>query len=314
MLRIVINRVLITIPLLLIVTAITFGLGLLAPGDQAQAIAGMDATPEQVAAIRRDLRLDDPAPVRYVRWLAAAAHGDLGVSATSRRPVWDEMTRRWPVTFQLTALSLLISVIVGVPIGIIQGLRAGKKTDKVLLIFVSLGMATPGFWLGTMLVFLLAVQLNWLPALGYVPFGQDPVEWFRHMIMPAVTLSIIGIAIIARFLRTSLVGVMEQDYIRAATARGLSPFQVTGKHALRNAALPVVTVVGLRVGSLLAGSVLIEQIFGLPGLGVYARQAVQVRDVNVVQGIVLAVGVIVIAVNLVVDLLYFWLNPKVRVS
>jgi peptide/nickel transport system permease protein len=314
MLRVVVNRLLMTVPLLLIVTAVTFGLGLLVPGDQAQAIAGDNATPEQVEAIRSDLRLDDPAPVRYVRWLGDAATGDLGVSVTSRRPVWDEMARRWPVTAQLAFLSLAMSVAVGVPIGIMQGLRPGSKLDKSLLGAVSVGMATPGYWIATMLVFLMAVRLKILPASGYVSFSDSPIEWLRHLIMPAGTMAIIGAAVIARFLRTSLVSVMQEDYIRAAWARGLSPRAVLTRHALKNGAMPVVTVVGLRIGALLSGAVVTEQIFQLPGLGVYVSRAVQAQDFNVVQSIVLAIGVIIITVNLVVDLLYYWLNPKVRVS
>jgi peptide/nickel transport system permease protein len=312
MLRVVASRLMMTVPLLLVVTAGTFCLGLLVPGDQARAIAGDQATPEQVEAIRRDLRLDDPAPVRYVRWLGNAATGDLGVSVTSRRPVWDEMARRWPVTAQLAFMSLAMSVAVGVPIGIAQGLRPGSKLDKTLLGAVSVGMATPGFWIATMLVFLMAVRLKVLPASGYVSFGDSPVEWFRHLIMPAATMAIIGAAIIARFLRTSLVSVMQEDYIRAAWARGLSPRAVVGRHALRNGATPVVTVVGLRVGALLSGAVVTEQIFQLPGLGVYVSRAVQAQDFNVVQSIVLAIGVIIITVNLIVDIVYHWLNPKVR--
>jgi peptide/nickel transport system permease protein len=228
--------------------------------------------------------------------------------------VWDELERRWPVTAQLAFLSLGLSLLVGIPIGILQGLRAGSRLDKGLLGLVSLGIATPSFWIATMAVYLLAVKYRALPALGYVPFGESPWEWFRHLILPASTMAILGAAVIARFLRTSLVGVMQEDYIRAAWARGLSPSRVMGRHALRNGAMPVVTVVGLRVGSLLAGAVVIEQIFQLPGLGVYVRQAVQIRDYNVVMSVVLAIGVIVIAVNLVVDLMYYWLNPKVRVS
>lgn len=314
MLRVVLGRLTSAVPLILLITLGTFCLGLLMPGDQAYAIAGPDATPEQVAQIHRDLNLDDPAPVRYVRWLGDAATGDLGVSTASRRPVWDEMVRRWPVTASLALSSLALSFLIGIPIGIAQGMRPGSKLDKALLGVVSLGLATPGFWLATMLIFLLAVRMRWLPAMGYVPIEESPLEWARHMVMPAFTLAVVGASEIARQLRTGLIGVMQEDYIRAAGARGLSPLRIMGKHALRNASLPALTIVGLRVGHLLAGSVIIEQIFQFPGLGSYTLSAVLDRDFVVVQGVVLAIAVIVISVNLIVDILYYWLNPKVRLA
>jgi peptide/nickel transport system permease protein len=312
-LRVVVSRLTSAVPLILLITVGTFCLGLLMPGDQAYAIAGENATPEQVQQIRRDLNLDEAAPVRYVQWLGDAVTGDLGVSASNRRPVWDEMVRRWPVTASLAVSALALSFLIGIPIGIIQGMRPGSKVDKGLLGVVSLGLATPSFWLATMLIFLLAVQRNWLPSMGYVPIEEDPVEWARHIAMPAFTLAVVGAAEIARQLRTGLIGVMEEDYIRAAGARGLGRRQVA-KHALRNASLPALTIVGLRVGHLLAGSVIIEQIFQFPGLGAYTLTAVRDRDFAVVQGVVLAIAVIVITVNLVVDLLYYWLNPKVRLA
>jgi peptide/nickel transport system permease protein len=312
-LRVIAGRLISAVPLILLITVGTFCLGLLMPGDQAYAIAGENATPEQVEQVRRDLSLDDAAPVRFVTWLGDAVTGDLGVSATTRRPVWDELVRRWPVTASLAVTALLLSFLLGIPIGIVQGMRPGSKTDKALLGVVSLGLATPNFWLATMLVFLLAVQVNWLPAMGYVPIEQDPLEWARHIVLPALTLSFVGAAEIARQLRTGLIGVMEEDYIRAAGARGLRPRAIT-KHALRNASLPALTIVGLRVGYLLAGSVIIERIFQLPGLGQYTLAAVQDRDFPVVQGVVLAIAVIIVAVNLAVDLLYYWLNPKVRLA
>jgi peptide/nickel transport system permease protein len=312
-LRVVVSRLISAVPLVLLITVGTFCLGLLMPGDQAYAIAGENATPEQVQQVRRDLRLDDAAPVRFVDWLGDAVTGDLGVSATTRRPVWDELVRRWPVTASLAVTALLLSFLLGIPIGIVQGMRPGSKADRALLGVVSLGLATPNFWLATMLVFLLAVQVDWLPAMGYVPIEQDPAEWARHIFLPALTLSFVGAAEIARQLRTGLIGVMEEDYIRAAGARGLTSRAIT-KHALRNASLPALTIVGLRVGYLLAGSVIIERIFQLPGLGQYTLAAVQDRDFPVVQGVVLAIAVIIVAVNLAVDLLYYWLNPKVRLA
>jgi peptide/nickel transport system permease protein len=310
--RVVAGRLASAVPLILLITLGTFGLGQLMPGDQAYAVAGPDATAEQVAQVRRDLNLGDPAPVRYVTWLKDAVSGDLGVSAATRRPVADELSRRWPVTASLGVAALALSLALGVPIGVAQGLRPGSWLDRVLLALVSVGLATPAFWLATMLVYLFAVQRRWLPAMGYVPIGESPVDWARHIAMPAFTLAVVGAAEIARQLRASLVGVMQQDHIRAATARGLSPWRVAGKHGMRNAALPVLTIVGLRIGQLLAGAVVVEEIFGLHGLGGYALDAILNQDFAVIQGVVLLTAVVVVAANLLVDMLYHWANPKAR--
>lgn len=311
--RVVAGRLASAIPLIVLTTLGTFCLGLLMPGDQEYAVAGANATPERVAQIRNDLRLDDPAPARYVRWATDAATGDLGVSGVTRRSVADELTRRVPITASLGLSALALSVLLGLPIGLAQGVRPGSKLDMGLLGVVSVALAAPSFWVATMLVFLLSVQFGWLPTFGYVALSESPSEWARHLAMPAFTLAIVGAAEIARQLRTSLIGVMRSDHIRAAAARGLHPARVIGKHALRNASLPVITIVGLRVGHLLAGSVIVEHIFGLPGLGDYMLTAVLSQDFMVVQGVVLVTALIIITVNLAVDVTYYWLNPKVRV-
>jgi peptide/nickel transport system permease protein len=312
--RVILKRLLAVIPLVFLVTLGTFSLTTLMRGDPAQALAGDGATPEQLAQVREELHLDDAAPVRYVRWLGDVVRGDLGESVASHRSVTDEIVRRFPVTASLALSSLVLTFVVGIPIGIIQGMRPGGRLDKALLAVVSLGLAVPNFLLATLLVFVLAVEWKWLPALGYVSFTESPIEWAKHIAMPAITLSVVGAAEIARQLRTGLVGVTQEDYIRAARARGLAPTRITVKHALKNAAMPALTIIGVRVGYLLAGSVIVEQIFQLPGLGTYALQAIQNRDFTVLQGVVLALALIVIATNLVVDIAYAWLNPKVRVS
>ncbi|HKA03588.1 MAG TPA: ABC transporter permease, partial [Acidimicrobiales bacterium] len=273
MARVIVKRLLAVIPLLFLVTLGTFSLTTLMRGDPAQALAGDGATPEQLAQVRAELHLDDAAPVRYVRWLGDVLHGDLGVSVATHRSVSDEIERRFPVTASLAISSLVLTFAIGIPIGLIQGMRPGGRLDKLLLGAVSLGLAIPSFLLATVLVFVLAVQWKWLPALGYVSITDSPVEWARHMAMPAITLAVVGAAEMARQLRTGLVGVTQEDYIRAAKARGLAPSRITVKHALKNAAMPALTIIGVRVGYLLAGSVIIEQIFQLPGLGTYALQA-----------------------------------------
>jgi peptide/nickel transport system permease protein len=314
MLRVLIRRLLFTIPLLLIITIGTFALQVAIPGDPAQALAGDQATPEQLAAVRADMHLDQPGPVRYVYWLGDVLHGNLGVSVATHRSVGEEIARRFPVDAQLALCALLMALAIGIPLGIAQGTRPGSRLDKLLLLLVSLGLSTPGFFLATILIYVFAVQLRVLPALGLPSFGDSPGQWVLHMILPTVTLAIAEAASIARQLRTGLVGVMQEDYIRSAWARGLSPLRVKGKHALKNASMSAVTIVGLRLGGILAGAVIIEQIFQFPGLGTYTLMAIQRHDYPVLQGAVLSVAVIVVTVNLLTDIAYGWLNPKVRLA
>lgn len=314
MLRVIVRRLLATIPLLMLITIGTFALAQLMEGNPAQAIAGDGATPEQLEQVRQELRLDDPVPVRYVRWLGDVVTGDLGESVATHAPISTEIARRWPVTASLAVSSLILMFVIGVPVGIAQGMKPGGKLDKLLLGGVSFGLAVPNFLIATIFVYLFSVRLQWLPALSYVGLSESPLLWAKHMLMPALSIALVGAAEMARQLRTGLVGVAQADYIRAAHARGLHPRRVTIKHALKNAAMPALTIVGVRVGYLLAGSVIIEQIFQLPGLGSYTLQAIQNQDFTVVQGVVLAMGVIVVLSSLVVDITYAWLNPKVRLA
>jgi len=314
MTRVILVRLISVVPLLFLVTLGTFGLGLMIPGDPAYTIAGENISEELIDQIRTDLRLDLSPPVRYIHWLGDVVQGDLGRSVTSRRSVTEELLRRWPVTVSLSLCAILIALAVGMPIGIVQGVRPGTALDKGLLAIVSLGLATPGFWIATVLLFVFAVRLRWLPAIGYVPFAESPVEWARHIAMPVVTLGIVAAAEFARQLRSGLIDVTGLDYVRAARARGLPSRTVLVKHALRNAAMPALTIIGIRVGHLLGGSIVIEQIFQLPGLGTYVLTAVGQRDYIVIQGVTLVIAVIVVVVNLTVDILYTWLNPRIRLS
>jgi peptide/nickel transport system permease protein len=314
MIRLLVRRLLFTIPLLLIITIGTFALSVAIPGDPAQALAGDQATPEQLAAVRADLHLDEPGPVRYIYWLGNALHGNLGVSVATHRPVRDEIARRFPVDAQLALCALVISLIIGIPLGIAQGTRPGSRLDKLLLLLVSLGLSTPGFFLATIFIYVFAVRMRFLPALGHTNFSDNPGQWAVHMILPTISLAIAEAASIARQLRTGLVGVMQEDYIRSAWARGLSSLRVKGKHALKNASMSALTIVGLRLGGILAGAVIIEQIFQFPGLGTYTLMAIQRHDYPVLQGAVLSIAVIVITINFLTDLAYGWLNPKVRLA
>lgn len=312
--RFVVRRVLLAIPLLFLVSVATFSLTWLLPGDPASAIGGIDSTPEQRAQIHERLALDDPAVVRYVRWIGNAATGDFGESALTERSVGDEVRRRLPITGSIALASFGLALVAGSAIGIVQGRFAGRWPDKGLLAVVSLGLATPSFWIATLFVTWFSVDRHWFPSVGYVPFTDSPSEWFSHALLPIVTMAILGCSEIARQLRTGLVSVLDQDYIRASRARGLSSTRIVGKHALKNAALPTLTIIGIRLGHLLAGSIIIENIFNIPGLGAYTLAAVQNRDVPIIQATVLVSATVVVAVSMLVDLAYAYANPKVRVA
>ena len=312
MTRLVLRRLLALVPLLAIVSIVVFGLVELAPGDPAAAFLGETATAEQIEAVRASLGLDDPWAVRYGRWVAGVATGDFGTSIFSSYSVSDAIATRLPVTLSLIVLSLTISLAVGLPVGIFAGTRPGTLADKLTMAFTAIGVAMPSFWLALLLVLFVALRAGLVPATGYVPLDADPAAWLRHLILPSVTLGVVGAAEIARQARAGIVDVLELDYVRTARAKGLLGWQVIGKHALRNALIPVVTVTGLQVARLFSIAAIIEQIFNLPGLGQLAVSSAFQRDVPMVQGIVLVVTGFVLATNFVVDLSYGWLNPKVR--
>jgi peptide/nickel transport system permease protein len=305
-------RVLTTIPVLVLVTFVVFGLVLLIPGDPAVTIAGPDATVEQVDQVRQRLGLDRPMAVQYWDWVTGAIGGDLGTSLFTSRPVATSIGDGLPVTMALTVTALVISLLIAVPTAIISALRRGTWLDRVATIGSSLGIALPSFWLGLMFVLIFSLTLGWLPATGYVELAEDPGAWLAHIFLPALTLGIAAAAESARQLRGSIIGVLQQDYVRTARAKGMRARMVIGKHVMKNAAVPLVTVLGLQITAMLGGAVLVEQIFGVPGLGQVAINAVTTRDIPVIQGIVLVAVVVAVVSNLLVDLTYGYLNPKVR--
>jgi len=305
-------RVLATVPVLVLVTFVAFGLVLLIPGDPAVTIAGPDATVEQVAAVRDRLGLDRPTVVQYWDWVTAAVAGDLGTSLFTSRPVATSIGDGLPVTIALAATALVFSLLIAVPTAIVSALRRGTWIDRIAGIGSSLGIAMPSFWLGLVFVLIFSLALGWLPATGYVPLTEDPAGWLSHLLLPALTLGIAGAAESARQLRGSIIGVLQQDYVRTAWAKGLRGRMVIGKHVLKNASVPLVTVLGLQITALLGGAVLVEQVFGVPGLGQVAINAVTTRDIPVIQGIVLVAVLVAVVSNLLVDLAYGYLNPKVR--
>ena len=312
MLKFFLWRVLSTVPVVFVVTFVVFGLILLIPGDPAITIAGPDATPEQIEVIRERLGLNRPFLIQYVDWLGSALQGDLGTSLFTSRAVTTSIMESLPVTLTLTLTAILISLLISVPLAIISATRRGGWIDRLATVTSSIGIALPSFWLGLMLVLLFSLTLGWLPATGYVPLAQDPAAWLRHILLPALTLGVAAAAESTRQLRGSIIEVLQQDYVRTARAKGLRTRMVIGKHVLKNASVPLVTVIGLQVTLLLGGAIVVEQVFGIPGLGQVAISAVTLRDIPVIQGVVLVAVLVAMLSNLLVDLAYGYLNPKVR--
>jgi peptide/nickel transport system permease protein len=308
----ILRRLVQMVPVLLLVSLVVFSLLHLTPGDPATTMLGQEATPEAVAALRERLGLDQPLPVQYVRWLGSVLRGDLGRSIRTNQPVTEAILERLPVTVQLSAMSILIALMIAIPVGIISALRRNTALDSSATTLALLGVALPNFFLAILLIYLFSIQLRWLPPIGYVPLWEDPGENLRRMIMPALTLGTALAAIIMRLTRSSLLEVLEQDYVRTARAKGLTESRMVRVHALKNSLIPVVTIVGLQIGGLLGGTVITETIFALPGIGRLIVDSIFRRDFPLVQGAVLFVAVAFLVTNLLVDLLYAFLDPRIR--
>lgn len=314
MTRLIGQRLLAMVPLLLIVSFLTFSLTALLPGDPADLILGDRATEEQYAMVHARLGLDQPFLVRYVQWLEGAVQGDLGTSFFNSVRVTDAVMLRMPATLSLTFASVLISLVVGLSAGVAAALRPQSWIDRLATFGATIGQAIPNFWFGIMLAAVFAVGLRWFPATGYVPFSDDPWQWLRSITLPALALGLSTSAAIARQVRSAMVGVLQQDYIRAARAQGLSSRRVIVKHALKNALVPVVTVLSFQITILLGGALIVEQVFAINGIGSLAIAAVRQQDIPMVQGIVLVLVLVVMAVQLATDIVYGLINPKARPS
>lgn len=301
------------IPTLLGVFLVVFFVVHLIPGDPVLAMLGDRATEEQLAQTRAQLGLDQPLPIQFVGFLGEYVKGDMGNSIRSRRPVTREITDRFPHTLQLALGGMLIAVLLGVPLGIVAASHRGSLLDLFSLLLSTLGVAAPIFWVGLLLSLLFANRLDWLPSIGAGRPG-DPLSILRALILPSVTLGLAGMAIIARLTRSSMLEVLKEDYIRTAKAKGLRARLVVYKHALKNAANPIVTIVGLNFGYLLGGTVLIETVFARPGLGKLLVDAILARDYPVVQGVTFVIAATFILINLLTDLLYGLIDPRVRTS
>lgn len=313
MVRIITRRLLLSVPLILVVSGITFVLESLVPGDPARSLLGVNATSQQYAALRTALHLNLPLVQQYWFYLEDIFRGNLGESIFTGQPVSQVVTSRLPVTLSLVIGATVVAAVVGTLLGVYSATR-GRLSGRVVDVLSLLGNALPGFWIALALSAIFAVNLGWFPATGYTSFGQSPQAWLSSLVLPVVALSIGGVALIAKVTRDAMLSTLQLDYIRTLRASGVPPWSVIWRHALRNSSLALVTTIGLTMISFLAGAVIIENVFVLPGLGNVVVSATNEHDIPVVQGIALTFTVIVIVVNLLVDIAYGLLNPKVRIS
>jgi peptide/nickel transport system permease protein len=319
MLGLIVRRLIAIIPILLIVSFGVFMLTELVPGDPAVTLAGgiNGATPERIAEIREILELDKPLLQRYGIWLTNAIQLDFGkslYSPTNGPTVVQEIWTRLPVTLSIVAAGVFFASLIGVPLGVLAGIRPGSVLDRTTSTSIMIGLAIPNFLLALALIWVLAIWLRWFPALGFTPLTESPIEWFKSILLPGLALGMAGAASLGRQVRAALVDVLYSNYVRTAWAKGCSPYRAVGKHALKNAAIPGVTVLGLQISALLGGAVLVEQIFSLPGIGTMMLRALTNSDVPIIQGVVVFFVLVHVFVNLLVDISYGLLNPKVRVT
>jgi len=312
MLAYTIRRLLLLIPVMLLVATGVFLLLRLTPGDPAGVILGPDATEERRLELRTELGLDEPILVQYGVWLGNVLRGDLDQSLFLDQPVTEALLERAQPTLLLTVLALLVSMVLGIPTGIIAARARGSWLDLGSMGVAMVGIAMPTFWLGLNLIFVFAVLLRWLPVAGYQPLSEGVWESLRYMILPAVTLGVAQGALLARMTRSMMLEVLNQDYVRTARAKGINERDVIVRHALRNALLPLMTVIGLSFAALMSGAVVTEQIFNIPGIGRLLIQAIGRRDFPLVQGAVLVIAALYVLINLMVDLLYAVIDPRIR--
>jgi len=307
-----VKRLISVLPTLLLVSMLIFGLQQLLPGDPAKILAGEEQDPNVVAYLTAKLHLDEPLPVRYGYWIAGVVQGDLGESVRTQLPVLSLILQKLPVTAELALLAMCVAVLIGIPAGIASAVGRGTVWDYAANVFALWGLSTPNFWLGILMIMLFSVHLGWLPASGFVSPTEDLLGNLASMVMPAFVLGNAIAAVLMRHTRSAMLQVMQSDYVRTARAKGLDERTVILKHALRNALTPIITLGALELGTLLSGAVLTEQVFTIPGFGKLILDAVFNRDYAVVQGVVLFTATTYIMLNLMADMAYFWVNPRLR--
>jgi len=312
MLEYLFKRLATIVPTLVFVSMLIFGLQQLLPGDPAMILAGEDQDPALIAHLRAKLHLDEPLPLRYAYWIGGVLQGDLGESVRTQQPVLDLIVQKLPVTIELALLAMAVALLIGIPTGIIAAVGRDTPWDYGATVFALSGLSMPNFWLGILMILLFSVQLGWLPASGYVSPAEDLRANLAAMVMPAIVLGTGIAAVLMRHTRSAMLQVLSADYVRTARAKGLSERVVVLRHALRNALTPVITLGALELGTLLSGAVLTEQVFTIPGFGKLIIDAVFNRDYAVVQGVVLVTATAYIVLNLLADLAYFAVNPRLR--
>ncbi len=310
----ILRRLVMLIPVMLVVGVVVFALVHLTPGDPAAVILGDRATAEDIARLRTQLGLNDPLPVQFVRWFGNMLRLDFGESIFLGEPVTRALLDRVQPTVLLTLYALSIQLLIGVPTGVLAAVRHNSPLDRVLTVMAISGSAIPTFFLGIVLILLFAVRLRWLPSGGYVPLGEDPVEHVKSMLLPAFALGFSAAGLLARMVRSSMLDVLREDYVRTAWAKGLPEQAIIVRHALRNALIPALTVIGISVGALLGGAVVTETVFTIPGMGRLVVQSIARRDYPVIQGAIVAIALTYVLVNLAVDVLYVYIDPRVRLG
>ena len=310
----ILRRLVLLVPVLIVVGVVVFGLVHLTPGDPAAVILGDRATPEDIARLRTQLGLNDPLPVQFARWFSNMLRLDFGESIFLGESVTQALLDRVQPTALLTLYAFSIQVLIGVPAGVLAAVRHNSPLDRVLTVMAISGSAIPTFFLGILLILIFAVRLRWLPSGGYVPFGEDPSAHFKGMILPAFALGFSAAGLLARLVRSSMLDVLREDYVRTAFAKGLPEQLVIVRHALRNALIPALTVIGISIGALLGGAVVTETVFTIPGMGRLVVQSIARRDYPVIQGAIVAIAMTYVLVNLIVDVLYVYIDPRVRLG
>jgi peptide/nickel transport system permease protein len=306
------KRILATIPVMVVVALFVFSLLFIAPGDPAAVIAGDQATPADVERIRQNLGLDRPFLVQFSDWAWRLLHADLGRSIFTNLPVTTMIAQRVEPTLSLMTITLILSVAVAVPVGVLAAWKVGTWIDRAIMGFAVFGFSVPVFVVGYLLAYFFALQLEWLPVQGYTPIGQGFWPWLQNLILPSIALGCVYIALIARITRATMLEVLQQDYIRTARAKGLAQGPILFLHALKNASVPIVTVIGIGIALLIGGAVVTESVFAIPGLGRLTVDAILRRDYPIIQGVVLLFSFVYVLVNLAIDLLYTLLDPRIR--
>ena len=310
----ILRRLVMLVPVLLVVGVVVFALVHLTPGDPAAVILGDRATAEDIARLRDQLGLNDPLPVQFVRWFGNVLRLDFGESIFLGEPVTQALRDRAEPTLLLTLYALSIQLVIGVPAGVLSAVRNNSPLDRALTVVAISGSAIPTFFLGILLILIFAVRLRWLPSGGYVPLAEDPVAHFKGMLLPAFALGFSAAGLLARLVRSSMLDVLREDYVRTAFAKGLPEQRVIVRHALRNALIPALTVIGISVGALLGGAVVTETVFTIPGMGRLVVQSIARRDYPIIQGAIITIAMSYVLVNLIVDVLYVYVDPRVRLG